>query len=131
MKDEIEIQFPDDENTERVLKKYSTIVGVGAFEHIPENKSSCLLITQDDRLRRQIMRTAHKNNFIVLYNPETITSEHCKKLFAFIMDKSHKNTFRYPEYLDNRYIDIDFGIDIINDLLPKLQSNYLEVTKDH
>ena len=126
MKDDIKFQVPDNENTQRVFKKYFKMVGVYAFENIPEDKPACLLITKDDRLRRHIMRIAHRNDFVVLYNPETIKPEHCRKLFAFIMDKSHKDTFPYPEYLDNRYIDIEFGIDIIEDLLPKLNSNYLE-----
>jgi hypothetical protein len=36
------------------------------------------------------------------------------------MDKAHKDAFPYPKCLDNKYIDIGFGIEVIEDLLPKL-----------
>ncbi|MCF7859975.1 MAG: hypothetical protein K9N07_11755 [Candidatus Cloacimonetes bacterium] len=124
MKDDIKFQVPDNDNTQRVLKKHFKVTGVFAFEDIPDNKPACLLITKDDRFRCRIMRLALKNDFVVLYNPETIQIEHCHKLFAFIMDEEHKQAFPYPELLENKFIDIEFGIDVIEDLLPKLKSNY-------
>ena len=90
LKDDIKFQVPDNENTRRVIKKYFKLVGVYAFEDIQDSKPACLLITKNDKLRRQIMRIAHRHDFVVLYNPESLQSEYCNKMFAFI-DLSPKN----------------------------------------
>lgn len=129
MDDEIKFGILDNEETDRWLKKHFKLSGVIEFESIPENKCACLLITKNDRLRHQVMNTGLKNDFVVLFNPEIIKSEHCRRMFAFIMDEEYYNIFPYPEFLDNKYIDIKFGIDIIRDLLPELKLNYLNAIK--
>ncbi len=97
--------------------------GTRTFENIPSDKKACLLLTDNDRLRRSIMSSASQNDFIVVFNPELIERKDCKNLFAFIMSETEKSRFPFPELIENKYIDVNLEVGLINDYILSLKSS--------
>jgi hypothetical protein len=115
----------NNEDEQYLLEEIKTLgfklSGVRTFDEIPYHKSACLLITQDEKLRRNIMGCASQNDFVVLFNPTQFERKQCEKIFAFIMGKSEKEDFPYPEFLTDKYIDNRLSVELINDFLLSLK----------
>lgn len=109
---------PDDELLrEKLLLNGFKITAVQEFNKLPSDKKAFLLQTNQKHLRKKLQQWAYENDVVMLINPQKITYNQCKRLFAFVVDDTFRDQFEYKHKLKDKFIIDDTDLESIKDFL--------------
>lgn len=102
---------------EQLLLNGFKLMAVEEFSKLPSDKKAFLLKTQNNELERDLRRWASKNNVVILINPEKIIYDHCKRMFALVVDHELKDQLPEIEFLKEGLIHSHHDLESIKDFL--------------